>query len=124
MMIKQLLTPIHEVNWLLAGDTVGDAFDHMQAYDTTAIPVLDWERRFVGTVTEADLRRHVGRLGQSAMSSLLSEVERRSHSEPVTLDADVSAIADASTPFVAVIDDSGKFLGVVERDRLATSRAA
>jgi CBS-domain-containing membrane protein len=122
MKITQFLTPITKVQWLSATDTVGDAFDHMETYEVTAAPVLDWDGRYLGTVTEADLRRHVERWVDRAraLHTPLADVERRSTNPAVAVESDVSSmIAEASAhPFVPVVDASGKLVGIVDPRRI------
>jgi CBS domain-containing protein len=112
MKITQLLTPMTEVRWLSVTDTVGDAFDHIETYGLAAAPLVDWGGRYVGTVTEADLRRYPG-----SRSTPLSAVERRARNPAVYVDGDASAIEAASHPFVPVVDGTGRLVGIVERRR-------
>jgi CBS domain-containing protein len=117
MKITQLLTPMTEVHWLAVTDTVRDAFDHLETYGVTAAPLVDQAGRYVGTVTEADLRRAADR------SMALAAVPRRSHVEAVGPDADVEGL-DAAHLFVPVVDGSGRLVGIVERRRRSNTRAA
>ncbi|MBA2540169.1 MAG: CBS domain-containing protein [Deltaproteobacteria bacterium] len=60
---------------LLPSDTIGDAFGQMETAGVIALPVVDRKRRILGTVTEADLRRHVAKHGRGSMfSSTLDRV--------------------------------------------------
>ena len=122
MKILQLLTPIRDVSWLSTTDTVRDAFDHMEAHGVTAAPLLDWRRRYLGTVTEADLRHHVAgtRDRMVALGTPLTEIERRAHTEAATGDREVDALVELARvqPFVPVVDDRGRLLGVVDRRRI------
>jgi CBS domain-containing protein len=121
MKIAQLLTPMSDVQWLSVTDTVQDAFDHMETYEVTAAPLLDWDGRYVGTVTEADLRRHVAvAVGRAAFATPLVEVERRSHNTAVAIDRDVRSVVDHALMhrFVPVVDGCGKLVGIVDRRRI------
>jgi CBS domain-containing protein len=140
MKIAQLLTPISEVRWLSVSDTVREAFEHMEAYELTAAPLLDWDGRYLGTVTEADLRRvtrpgiarpglvrlAVARPGDrsAALSMRLADVERRSTNVAVTIDCDVASVRERASMhrFVPVVDDCGKLLGIVDRRRILELR--
>jgi CBS domain-containing protein len=117
MKIMQLLTPLADVQWLSVTDTVRDAFDHLETYEVTAAPLLDWSGRYIGTVTEADLRRHVA--GMGSLATALVDVERRSSNVAVAVDDDVTAIAGhlSMQRFIPVVDGSGKLVGVVDRRR-------
>lgn len=125
MKITQLLTPITDVHWISVTDTVRDAFDHMETYELTAAPILDWNGRYLGTVTEADLRRHVASTDQAAaLATPLSTVERRSHNLAVTIDRDVESLVEQASGhrFIPVVDDSGRLLGIVDRRRILDAR--
>jgi CBS domain-containing protein len=126
MKIMQLLTPMTQVQWLPATDTVRDAFDHMETYELSAAPILDWSGRYLGTVTEADLRRHVESSTDrtAALATALSAIERRAQYVPVTIDRDVESVLEqASTHrFVPVVDDLGRLVGIVDRRRILGER--
>jgi CBS domain-containing protein len=110
MKITQLeITPVRDVQWLSVTDTVQDAFDHMETFEVTAVPLLDWAGRYVGTLTFADLRRHVDTIGGRGLASPLGEVPRRAHYPAVSIDDDVERVER----FVPVIDDTGKLVGIV-----------
>jgi CBS-domain-containing membrane protein len=119
MTIMQLLIPTSEVHWLSTTDTVRDAFDHLETHDLRAAPMLDADGRYLGTVTEADLRRRVSKARDrhAAYETPLSELELRSHNAAVTPEHKVAAIAEkaAAHPFVPVVDKSGRLLGVIDR---------
>lgn len=126
MKITQLLTPIAQVQWLATTDTVRDAFDHMETHELTAAPLLDWKGRYIGTVTEADLRRHVAGIADRviALATPLTAVERRSHNTAVTVHQSLASIVEQASGhcFVPVIDDGGKLLGIVDRRRIVDRR--
>ncbi len=115
MKIAQLLTPITKTPWLSVTDTVRDAFDHMETHEVPSAPLVDWNGCYVGTVTEADLRRHVGR--RLGVDTTLAELERRSHNPAVRIDHEVSTI-DVAHRFIPVVDDRGKLLGIVDCTQL------
>ena len=116
MKIIQLLTPMTRVHCLVVTDTVRDAFDHMETYGVSATPIVDWAGRYTGTVTEADLRRTPDR------TTALADVRKGSHVSPVTVDADAAILAGIAAPFVPVVDDAGRLIGIVERRHLPDSR--
>jgi len=126
MTIMQLLTPIAEVPWLSITDTVRDAFDNLETYELSAAPVLDWSRRYVGTVTEADLRRHVASATDraTALATPLSAIERRARNVAVTADRELASILDqaAAHGFVPVVDAIGRLIGIIDRRRLLDRR--
>ena len=126
MKIIQLLTPKIAVQWLSVADTVRDAFDHLETYGLGASPMLDWNGRYIGTVTEADLRRHVVNAidRDLALATPIAQIERRSSNAAVAMDCEVDSVIEQALlhPFVPVIDDVGRFLGLVDRKRLLDTR--
>lgn len=126
MTIMQLLTPIAEVSWLSVTDTVRDAFDHLETYELSAAPLVDRTGRYAGTVTEADLRRHVASTTDrsAAFATPLSAIERRARNPAVTADRGLDAIADqaAAHGFVPVIDATERLIGIIDRRRLLDRR--
>ncbi len=118
MMIKQL-TPITDVQWLSVTDTVRDALDHMETYEVSAVPLLDWAGRYVGTVTRADLRRHLANTRDERTP--LGDIERRVSNAPVRLGEE--EVTQGEHAFVPVVDDAGKLLGIVDRRRTAPHAA-
>ena len=126
MKITQLLTPIAQVPWIAVSDTVRDAFDHMESYDLGAAAVLAPNGHYVGTLTVADLRRHVdGAIDRTAaFATPLSEVERRSSNVAVAVDCEVDSVIDqaATHPFIPVVDGAGRLVGIVDRRRILATR--
>jgi CBS-domain-containing membrane protein len=126
MNIAQLLTPKSAVAWLSITDTVRDAFDHFETYELGAAPLLHWNGRYVGTVTEADLRRHIANMVDRSVAAAtpLAKVERRSRNAAVTVDCSMARLVEQATahPFVPVVDDAARFLGIVDRRRIFETR--
>jgi len=126
MNIMQLLTPLARVAWLSIADTVRDAFDHLETNDASAAPILDWNGRYIGTITEADLRRHVSTAQDrvAAFATPLSEVERRANNPAVTADRGLTSIVNraAGHGFVPVVDATGRLVGIVDRHRILELR--
>ena len=131
MTIMQLLTPVNRVASMSATDTVRDAFDHLARHDVDAAPIVDQTGRYVDTVTEADLRRHVASSKNRiiAFTDAVSAVEHRVRNAPVRVEQPLATILDRAAVhgFVPVVDASGKLLGIVERralvDRLLPTAA-
>jgi CBS-domain-containing membrane protein len=121
MTVLELLTPIADVAWLSVTDTVRDAFDHLETYELSAAPLVDWGGRYAGTVTQADLRRHVAAADRAtALATPLSAIERRARNPAVSVDRDPASLADAAAAhgFVPVADATGRLVGIIDRRRL------
>ena len=54
--IAFLLTPKSEVVWVSASDTLGEAIERMKPNGFAAVPVLDDDGGYVGTLTEGEAK--------------------------------------------------------------------
>lgn len=122
MSLLDLLTPATEVPSLSLTDTVRDAFDRLERFRRAAAPILDRSGRYVATITEADLRRHVtaARNRIHAFAAVLSQVQRGAHNAAVTIDRGVASIIEQATRwgFVPVVDATRRLLGIIDRRQL------
>ncbi|HVY32593.1 MAG TPA: CBS domain-containing protein [Polyangiaceae bacterium] len=114
-----MLTPKSEVVWLSAAGTLGEAIERMKPNGFAAVPILDDEGGYVGTLTEGDILWHLldavdPRLARDAP---LLEVQRRTSYRPVHIDAklDTLVLRAAEQNFVPVLDDREVFIGMVRR---------
>src|SRR5262245_40379613 len=122
MNIAHFLTPKLEVIWLPTDASLREAFRRMEESGYTAVPVLDADGRYAGTVTEGDLLRHLMYFGADASAEntervRLAEVALRAKNSPVDIDANVEELFERaiSQNFVPVQDSRGAFIGIVRR---------
>ena len=120
MNLAFFLTPVAEVAWLPVDTTVGEAIEAMRAHRYTAVPLLDPDRRYVGTLTSSDLLHWVAQAG--ALDRRLSEVPRALENRAVGIDTDVRAMFAVAEDqnFVPVIDSRGVMMGIVTRKAIIT----
>ena len=59
--VASFLTPKHEVMWLPAEITIEEALERMQVHRHVAVPILDGQGHYVGTLTNGDILRHLHR---------------------------------------------------------------
>lgn len=120
MNILFCLTPKEKVAYIYSDSTIRQALEKMQIYRYSAIPVLNKNGDYVGTLSEGDLlwfikdheidfdkTEHLG----------IKEVPRNKNNISVTIQANMEDIIDVSTRqnFVPVIDDYGAFIGIITR---------
>src|SRR5204862_8276367 len=97
------------------------AIERMEAHRYTAVPLLDDDGRYVGTLTEGDLlwmmKRTAGLTFEATEYVRLSEVPRRMQNKPVQIDAEVEQLLSlaADQNFVPVVDSREVFIGIVRR---------
>jgi predicted transcriptional regulator len=125
MNVSFFLLPKVGVVWVQVGSTVRDAFQRMEETGYTAIPVLDDQGSYTGTITEGDLLRHLmhSAPGASTITAdrvLVADVPLRARITPVDIDADVEQLFDRAIGqnFVPVQDSRGVFIGIVTRRKI------
>lgn len=121
MNILFCLTPKSEVAHLHADWTLRQAIEKLERSGYTAIPMIDRQGRYVGTVTEGDIlwtlkKRYDMNLKEAENVSILT-VNRRVDFRPVSINASMEDLIQMAMNqnFVPVIDDNQIFIGIVTR---------
>jgi CBS domain-containing protein len=118
------LTPKHEVVCVSADATVRQTLEVMKVHRHSAVPLLDKDGHYIGTLNEGDLLWHLTQTDlpwrQVAESTPVLSVARRLANQPVGIDAkmDVLLSRAVSQSFVPVVDDRQVFVGIVRRERI------
>lgn len=121
MTIAFFLIPKKEVAFLRINSTMRQALEKLEYHHYTAIPLLDEQGRYAGTVSEGDLLRKIKNTPQLTFDNMkkipLSEVEQRIKITPVKIDAEMEDLVSLviTQNFVPVVDDGGFFIGIVRR---------
>lgn len=96
----------------------------------TAIPVLDAEEHYVGSVTEGDFLRHIIKTGTTDMKEQekysVRDILRRDFCPALSIEAEFDVVVDASLRqnFVPVVDSRNALCGIVTRRSLIAEIAA
>lgn len=121
MNILFCLTPKSEVAYLQADWTLRQAIEKLERSGYTAVPMIDRQGRYLGTVTEGDIlwtlkKRYNMNLKEAENVSILT-VNRRMDSRPVSINASMEDLIQMAMNqnFVPVIDDNQIFIGIVTR---------
>lgn len=121
MNIAFFLTPKIDLVCLPIKSTMRQALEKMEHHRYTALPLLDEQGKYVGTLTEGDLlwkmKNTPGLSFEGTQKVRLEDVPRRVKHEAVHINAEVEdliPLAEAQN-FVPVVDDSGTFIGIVKR---------
>lgn len=121
MNIAFFLIPKQEVVTLRDDSTMRQALEKMEFHHYTAIPIIDSEGKYVGTVTEGDflwkLKNTPGLSFENMHRVPLKEVTKKRRNDPVSINArmeDILSLAVVQN-FVPVIDDQGVFVGIIRR---------
>jgi len=121
MYVSSFLTPKREVVWVSSTGTVEQALERMKPNGFSAVPILDDDGFYVGTLSTSDLMWFVLDTDrpwlERARSSPLLRVQRRFHGSAVPIDAEVRALVAYALnhPFVPVVDEHERFVGIVRR---------
>jgi CBS domain-containing protein len=124
MNVAFLLTPKHAVTCVPASATVQQALEHMEVHRHSAVPLLDGDGRYVGTLTEGDLLWHLKHADRPwrevAEATPVLAVERRMANHPVHIDAEMGTLVERAVTqsFVPIVDDRDVFVGIVRRERI------
>lgn len=121
MNIAFFLLPKKDVICLTPESTVRQALERMEYHRYSAVPLLDEEGRYVGTITEGDLLWALKNTPDLNIATInkkrLKEIPCRLQNKTVSIDAqivDLITLAIAQN-FVPVVDDQDKFIGIIRR---------
>lgn len=126
MNIAFFITPKSQVSYLYDNYTVRQCLEKMRFHGFQAIPVIDRQGRYVGTVSEGDLLwRIVGGSEddlhiidvKNTEEMYLRDVLRLDRRPPARITATVEELLSKSMDqnFIPVIDDDDIFIGIVTR---------
>ncbi|MFK7692714.1 CBS domain-containing protein [Paenibacillus sp. HJGM_3] len=121
MDIKSFLYPKDEVSYITTSSNMKEALDMLEACQYTAIPILDDNGKYFGTLSEGDLlwtMKATPGLHFDTMHEIpVVSIKKRLKIECVAIGADLDdmlALA-ADQNFVPVVDSNRYFLGIIRR---------
>jgi len=121
MNIAKIMIPRACTVFLKEKQTVRQGWEVMTRNGYTAIPVLDAEQHYIGTVSEGDFLRHVlntGSLDKMDMENhRVGELVRRDFCPPISIDADEGEVVRAALNqnFVPIVDSRNTLCGILTR---------
>jgi CBS domain-containing protein len=124
MNIAFFLLPKKEVACLQLKCSMRQALEKMEYHRYTAVPIVDENGKYIGTLTEGDLLwklKNTPNLSFEGTERVrLSEVSRHSDHNPVHINAEMEDLLSlaASQNFVPVVDDEGTFIGIIRRSQI------
>lgn len=119
--ILMLLTPKSKVEYAMDDFTVRQLLEKMNYHHYTAVPVLNEEGKYVGTITEGDILWHIKNQCdynlQKAESESIMSIERHHLVISVHSTEPFETLIQLATSqnFVPVLDDSDIFIGIITR---------
>ncbi|MDO3680001.1 CBS domain-containing protein [Paenibacillus ehimensis] len=121
MQISDFLFPKEKVAYIISSATMQEALEKLEQSQYTAIPVIDGEGKYIGTLSEGDLfwkmKNTPGLSFQNLDIIKVHEIKRRIHNECVSINAHLEDMLHlaADQNFVPVVDDNQVFIGIIRR---------
>ena len=121
MNIAFFLIPKNEIVYLSPDCTMRQALERMEYHRYSAVPIIDKEGKYVGTITEGDLlwqlKNSLCNKFESTEKVLVKDIPRRIQNKPVRIDARIEDLLSLaiSQNFVPVVDDFDTFIGIIRR---------
>ena len=121
MNIAKIMIPKALTVFLNEKQTVRQGWEIMTRNGYTAIPVLDAEQHYIGTVSEGDFLRHIldtGSLDKTDMENhRVRELVRRDFCPPISIDAEETEVVHAALNqnFVPIVDSRNTLCGILTR---------
>ena len=121
MNILYFLTPKNQVANIYDDANLRQLMEKLDYHRYTAIPVINHEGQYLGTVAEGDVLRFVkdnyNMNIQMAQNVLVSDIPQRIEVKSVNANASMNDIIEMATiqNFVPVVDDNNVFIGIVTR---------
>jgi CBS-domain-containing membrane protein len=119
--IAFFLLPKNDTVYLSIECTMRQAMEKMEHHSYSALPVIDKEGKYIGTITEGDLlwklKNSPGLNFDGTRNIWLKDIPRKWENKPVSINAhmeDLLSLA-ALQNFVPVTDDVGTFIGIIRR---------
>lgn len=121
MNILFFLKPKATVTVLTTDCTLRQSLEIMDKSGYTAVPLIDENGKYVGTVSEGDFLWFFKNLGifnlKDAEKVSIKAIKRRRDNLPIRIDEEMSNLINMSKTenFIPVIDDRDVFIGIVTR---------
>ncbi len=119
MNIPLFLKPKGMISYINEDSTVRQGIEKMKFHGYAALPVIDNEGKYTGTVTEGDFLWHLLKLQNGELPDgkyTIKDIMKKRNT-PVNINASVNELLDLvlDQNFVPVTDDRGVFIGIVTR---------
>lgn len=121
MNILFFLTPKSDIAFIEAEATLRQALEKLENSGFTALPILNKEGKYMGTITEGDMLWYIKNQTdlsvQEAEEIPLARVKRRRDNQAVSISENINGLWDKviNQNFVPVTDDEDTFIGIVTR---------
>jgi len=126
MNILLFLTPKKDVAYLYDDFSVRQALEKMEYHRYSAIPIIDRNGKYIGTLTEGDLLWYIKNCHNlsiiSAEDEKMINIHRHHNNQAVLATCELKEIIDVAMKqnFVPVVDDNNVFIGIITRKNIFT----
>ena len=124
MNIAFYLTPKEEVVWIAEDSTMRQALEKMEYHRYSAMPLVNKEGKYAGTITEGDLLWSLKRSPELSFKDLekirIKDIPRYQWNEAVSINAQIKELIPLAVHqnFIPVVDDQQNFIGIVKRSTI------
>lgn len=121
MNIAFFLTPKEKVVYLPLDCTMRQALERMEYHRYTAVPILDKQGKYSGTLTEGDLLWKMKNTPDLTFAGTerikIKDIPWRMTNNPVHVDSELEDLLSLviTQNFVPVVDDNEIFIGIIRR---------
>ena len=121
MNIAFLLQPKQRVAYLYGDNSLRQGLEKMRHHGYTAVPVIDREGRYLGTISEGDFLWQILAMDTLDMKDLehvqIQDVLQPGSYPPVPITVSVEELLNSAMNqnFIPVVDDYNSFIGLVTR---------
>lgn len=119
MNVMSLLRLKKDVSYIESDSTIRQAIEKFKYHGYSAVPVLDEQGRYKGTVTEGDLLRSLVEKGdiKSLEEHNILEIVRNDFNPSASVDIDILDLLNmiANQNFVPIVDDRDVLMGIITR---------
>ena len=121
MNIAFLLQPKQRVAYLYGDNSLRQGLEKMRHHGYTAVPVIDREGCYLGTISEGDFRWQILAMDTLDMKDLehvqIQDVLQPGSYPPVPITVSVEELLNSAMNqnFIPVVDDYNSFIGLVTR---------
>ncbi len=121
MNLMTLLKPKGDIEYLHKEDTLRQGLERMRIYGYTALPVIDEDGCYAGSVKEGDFLWHMITFHKCDMQELesfrIKEIIRKDWMPPVCVYATIDEMIERASNqnYVPVVDDRNVFIGIITR---------
>lgn len=122
--IMFFLVPKSQVAYIEIDSTLRQVMEKMDYHKYTAIPILDNDGYYVGTLTEGDILRCIKKENLYALNKAekikLLDIERLHDCKPIHSNSNMDDLLQMAINqnFVPVLDDKEHFIGIITRKKI------